>query len=201
MSQVPPLRCEASSPLPWNIDPSKLSLTASSEFQQPIQPSSSPTHDSIDIFNSEFSMNPSSHPRESDSEGNVATMSQSIQSADTGSQNRLLNVSYRLQPGFQGEIHSASIRNTSTSSHCNHSAQQTRQWGKDNTSCRGKDVAGPSETIFHGSDAQYTDSSDILGAGEPFQYNLEPDSVEALLESELSAASFSIGHIERADSV
>ena len=55
---------------------------------------------------------------------------------------------------------------------------------------------------FHSSDAQYTASTDNFGAGEPFQYNLEPDSVEALLEAEVSAASFrSIGHIGKADTV
>ncbi len=130
------------------------------------------------------------------------TMSQSIQNTNTRSRNHMLDVSYRSQPGFKGALDSASVPNASTSSYSNHSAQQTMQRGKDNISCRGKGVAGPSETIFHDSDAQYTASSDILGAGEPFQYNLEPESVDALLEAELSAASFrSTGHIGKADSV
>jgi hypothetical protein len=203
MPQVPPPRCEASSPLPWHIDPSQLSLTASSDLQMPIQPSFSPAHDdSNEIFNPDFSMKPSSHPRRADPEGNVATMSQSIQNAGTGSQNRLLGVSYQLQSGFQGDLRGASIPIASTSSHSNFSAQQTMHCGIHHTSCREGNVAGPSETVFHSSDAQYTASTDNFGAGEPFQYNLEPDSVEALLEAEVSAACFrAIGHIGKADTV
>jgi hypothetical protein len=203
MPQVPPPRCEASSPLPWHINPSKLSLRASSEIQRPIQSSSSLTHDdSIEIFNPDFSMKPSSHPREADPEGNVAAMSQSIQNADTGFQNRLLDISYRLQPGCQGDLQTASILNTSTSSHSDFSAQQTTHSGKHHASHREDNVAGSSFTTRHSSDAQYTASTDKFDVGEPFQYNLEPESVQALLESELSAASFrSIGHIGKADSV
>lgn len=203
MPQVPPLRCEASSPLPWHIDPSQLSLTASTDLQLPIQPSSSPTHDgSNEIFNPDFSMKPSSHPRRADSEGNVATMSQSIQHADTGSQNHLLGVSYQLKSGFQGDLRGASIPIASTSSNSNFSAQEPMHCGRHHTSCREGNIAGPSETAFYSSDAQYTASTDNFGAGEPFQYNLEPDSVEALLEAEVSAASFrSIGHIGKADTM
>ena len=110
MPQVPPARCEASSPLPWHIDPSQLSLTASSDLQMPLQPSSSPTHDdSNEIFNPDFSMKPSSHPRRADPDGNVAAMSQSIPNADARSQKRFPGVSYRLQSGFQGNLRSASF--------------------------------------------------------------------------------------------
>jgi hypothetical protein len=203
MPQVPPPRCEASLPLPWHIDPSQLSLTASTDLQMPIQPSSSPTHDdSNEIFNPDFSMKPSSHPRRADPEGNVATMSQSSQNADTGFQNRLLGVSYRLQPDFHGDLRISSIPTTSKSSHSNFSAQQTMHCGIHHPSHREGNVTGPNETAFYSSDAQYTASTDNFGAGEPFQYNLQPDSVEALLEAEVSAASFrSIGYIGKADTV
>jgi hypothetical protein len=190
MPQVHPTALRTTPCLPSHVDPSVFGLTSSTGQQEYLQPQSSSNYDYNANFNLDFSMGSGafSDARESNPRGQAESLSQNIQTEDTGFQNPFLNVSYGQQPGAQGIIDNTPISNISGLP-TNFSAPQATLWSQDHTSCHGSNVVGPSTFSFYNSEAQYRASSDGCDAGEPFEYNLEPKSVEDLLESELGAVS------------
>jgi hypothetical protein len=202
MPHVPPAHGEASSSLPSHVDPSVLDLRPPYDRQGFQQPQLSSNYHHNVIFKPNFSMGPQrfSHAQEVNLGGEAETVSQSIQNDNTEFQNRFLDVSYGPQPRVQGTMHSAPIPNTSANLSMDLSALQDMSWGQDHTSSHGSNVAGPSNLESHGSGTQYTTFADNYNPGSSFDCDLEPPSVDAILESELFAVSLRLkGDLSKAE--
>lgn len=111
-------------------------------------------------------------------------------------------LSITREAGVQETTHTAPIPDTSSNLHTNFFGHQAMSWGQAQTSSEVSNFARPSHLSLHDSGAQYTTPPDNFGAGESFEYNLHPDSVYDLLESELGAVSMRpAGIVSKADLV
>lgn len=115
---------------------------------------------------------------------------ETTQNIVSGSQNDFFDVSHGPQPGAQEIMHHAPVMNSAESPFTDFSAPQGMAWGQGHTSYHQSNFVCPSNQNFQDTEAPYTTSANNFNEREAFTYSLEPDSVSALLESELAATTF-----------
>jgi hypothetical protein len=189
LPQTHPTALGMTSSLPSHGDPSVFGPTAAADQQQYLYPKSS-SYPYRANFNPDFSIGPSDfyETREANLGGQAKSHSQRIENESPGFQNPFLDISCGTQPDAQGTMHNAPLSNSSGLPTI-FSAPQAIAWNQDHNSYHGSNSADPSTFNFYNTEAHYTAPSDDFDTREPFEYNLEPNSLEDLLESEVGAVS------------
>jgi hypothetical protein len=137
-------------------------------------------------FDSNLPIGPEIFPyvREVNLGGDTGRASSNTQSPHTGFQDRTFN-GRDSQPSTLGTMQTTATPNISVRLSNNQSAPEAIPWGQDAAHPR-NNVVGTSNVDTH-AETQYADPADNFDTGASFDYDIEPDSIAALLGSELAA--------------